>query len=169
MAAPTSDWLRVLKLNLSRLRYGKKKKRYFRLLLWNRGTEFNETCQETRSQRPLWSFFPGKSINKRGRTGRFVKKVTHCTQVHDMWPFWPLCFQNDPPTEMAVLISDWLTTGTSPKDPKSFTVLCFLACLHFSAEELLLYPGVRVGVHMQMLGQMLKSYNFSLSVFFHAF
>ena len=36
MAALASDWLR-----------------YFRLLLWNRWTEFNETWQEARSQRPL--------------------------------------------------------------------------------------------------------------------
>ena len=34
--------------------------RYFRLLLWNRWTEFNETWREARSQRPvpsLWFFF----------------------------------------------------------------------------------------------------------------
>ena len=36
MAAPASDWLR-----------------HFRLLLWNGWTEFNETWQEARSQRPL--------------------------------------------------------------------------------------------------------------------
>ena len=36
MAALASDWLR-----------------HFRLLLWNRGTEFNETWQEARSQHPL--------------------------------------------------------------------------------------------------------------------
>ena len=36
MAALASDWLR-----------------YFRLLLWNRLTEFNETWREARSQRPL--------------------------------------------------------------------------------------------------------------------
>ena len=36
MAAPASDWLR-----------------HFRLLLWNRWTEFNETRQEARSQCPL--------------------------------------------------------------------------------------------------------------------
>ena len=39
MAALASDWLR-----------------HFRLLLWNRWTEFNETWQEARSQRPLPSF-----------------------------------------------------------------------------------------------------------------
>ena len=40
MAALASDWLR-----------------HFWLLLWNRWTEFNETLQEERSQRPLPSFF----------------------------------------------------------------------------------------------------------------
>ena len=47
----------------------------------------------------------------------------------------------------------------------------FLARLHFSAEELLLYPGVRSASAstFKMLGQMLKSWNFNLSVFFVAF
>ena len=45
MAALTFDWLR-----------------HFRLLLWNRLTEFNETWQEARSQRPLRSLcFSGRS------------------------------------------------------------------------------------------------------------
>ena len=49
MAALDSDWLR-----------------HFRLLLWNRLTEFNETWQEARSARPLPSlcFFFGRSENK---------------------------------------------------------------------------------------------------------
>ena len=39
--------------------------RHFRLLLWNRWTEFNETCQEARSQRPLpSSCFSYRSDNK---------------------------------------------------------------------------------------------------------
>ena len=29
------------------------------------------------------------------RPDRFLKKVAHCTQVHDMWPFGPLVKQND--------------------------------------------------------------------------
>ena len=74
MAALASDWLR-----------------HFRLPLWNRWTEFNETWQEARSRRPLPSmYFSGGSVNKNGRPGRFLKKVAHCTQVHDMWPFGPL-------------------------------------------------------------------------------
>ena len=74
MAALASDWLR-----------------YFRLPLLNRWTEFNETWQEARSGRPPSSlYFSGGSVNKNGRPGRFLKKVAHCTQVHDMWPFGPL-------------------------------------------------------------------------------
>ena len=50
MAALASDWLK-----------------HFRLLLWNRWTEFNETWQEARSQRPLpnlWFFFLADRKNK---------------------------------------------------------------------------------------------------------
>ena len=53
MAALASDWLR-----------------HFRLLLWNRWTEFNETCQEARSQRPLPSLcFLDRSEKQDGRPG----------------------------------------------------------------------------------------------------
>ena len=53
MAALASDWLR-----------------HFRLLLWNRWTEFNETWQEARSQRPLPSLcFSGRSEKQDGRPG----------------------------------------------------------------------------------------------------
>ena len=54
IAAPASDWLR-----------------HFRLLLWNRWTEFNETYKEARSQCPLPSLFFGPI----GKT---------------RWPPWPL-------------------------------------------------------------------------------
>ena len=74
MAALASDWLR-----------------HYRLLFWNRWTEFNKTWQDARSQRPLPSLcFSGRSVNKNVDLGRFLKKVAHCTQVHDMWPFGPL-------------------------------------------------------------------------------
>ena len=74
MAALASNWLR-----------------HFRLLLWNRWTEFNETWQEERSQRPLPSLcFLGRSEKQDCRPGQSIKKVAHCTQVHDMWPFGPL-------------------------------------------------------------------------------
>ena len=56
MAALASDWLR-----------------HFRLLLWNRWTEFNETWQEARSQRPLPSLcFSGWSKKEDGRPGRWL-------------------------------------------------------------------------------------------------
>ena len=73
MAALASDWLR-----------------HFRLLLWNRWTEFNETWQEARSQCPLpsLSFFSADWKNK------MAALVAHCTQVHDMWPFGPLVFDD---------------------------------------------------------------------------
>ena len=44
--------------------------------------------------RPLigWDKFStsGRWVNKNFRPGWSVKKVAHCTQVHDMWPFGPL-------------------------------------------------------------------------------
>ena len=66
------------------------------LLLWNFWTEFNKTWQEARSQCPLPSFcFSGRSVNKNVCLGQFLKKVVHCTQVHDMWPFGPLVKNRD--------------------------------------------------------------------------
>ena len=53
MAALASDWLT-----------------HFRLLLWNRWTEFNETCQKARSQLPQPSLcFSGRSEKQDGRPG----------------------------------------------------------------------------------------------------
>ena len=73
MAALTPDWLRHFQL------------------LWNCWTEFNETWREARSQHLLPSLcFSGRWVNKNFRPGWSVKKVAHCTQVHDMWPFGPL-------------------------------------------------------------------------------
>ena len=58
MAALASDWLR-----------------HFRLLLWNRWTEFNETGQEARSQRLLQSLcFSGRSEKQDGRPGLWLAK-----------------------------------------------------------------------------------------------
>ena len=74
MATLASDWLG-----------------HFRLLLWNRWTEFNETSQGARSQRLLPSLcFSGRWVNKNFCPAWSVKKLAHCTQVHDMWPFGPL-------------------------------------------------------------------------------
>ena len=76
MVALASDWLR-----------------HFCLLLWKRWTACNETWQEERSQCPLPSLcFLGRSERQDGHPGQSVKKVVHCTQVHDMWPFGPLVF-----------------------------------------------------------------------------
>ena len=56
MAALASDWLT-----------------HFRLLLWNRWTEFNETWQEANSYRPLPSFcFSGRSEKQDGRPGLWL-------------------------------------------------------------------------------------------------
>ena len=59
MAALASDWLR-----------------HFRLLLWNRWTEFNETWQEARSKRPLPSLcFSGRSEKQDGRPGLWLAET----------------------------------------------------------------------------------------------
>ena len=59
MAALASDWLR-----------------HFRLLLWNRWTEFNETWQDARSQRLLPSLcFSGRSEKQNGRPGLWLAET----------------------------------------------------------------------------------------------
>ena len=59
MAALASDWLR-----------------HFRILFWNRSTEFNETWQEARSQRPLPSLcFSGQSEKQDGRPGLWLAET----------------------------------------------------------------------------------------------
>ena len=59
MAALASDWLR-----------------HFRLLFWNCWTDFNETCQEARSQRPLASLcFLGRSEKQYGRPGVSLAEI----------------------------------------------------------------------------------------------
>ena len=59
MAAPASDWLRL-----------------FRLLLWNRWTEFNETWQEARSWHPLPSLcFSGQMEKQDGRLGLWLAET----------------------------------------------------------------------------------------------
>ena len=59
MAALASDWLR-----------------HFRLLLWNRSMEFNETWQEARSQCPLPSLcFSGRLEKQDGRPGLWLAET----------------------------------------------------------------------------------------------
>ena len=50
--------------------------RHFRLLLWNRWTEFNETWQEARSKRPLPSLcFSGRSEKQDGWSGLWLAET----------------------------------------------------------------------------------------------
>ena len=74
MAALVSDWLR-----------------HFWLLLWNRWTELDETDwkQDLNVLNQVCIFWSGRK-KLDGCPGQTVKKVAHCTQVHDMWPFGPL-------------------------------------------------------------------------------
>ena len=49
---------------------------HFQLLLWNHWTEFNETWQEGRSQRPLPSLcFSGRSQKQNGRPGLWLAET----------------------------------------------------------------------------------------------
>ena len=60
MPALASDWLR-----------------HFRLLLWNRWTELNETWQEARSQRPLPSLcLSGRSEKQNGHPGLWLAEIS---------------------------------------------------------------------------------------------
>ena len=75
MAALASDWLR-----------------HFRLLLWNRWTEFNKTWQEARSQRPLPGlYFSGRSEKQDGRPGLWLAETfrlllwNHWTEFNETW------------------------------------------------------------------------------------
>ena len=73
MAALASDWLRHFDLSSETAeRNSKKLDRKQDLIV------FYQVCVFRRS------------VNENGRPGRFLKKVAHCTQVHDMWPFGPL-------------------------------------------------------------------------------
>ena len=65
MATMASDWLR-----------------HFRLLLWNRRTEFNETWREARSQRPLPSLcFSGRLEKQDGRPGLWLAETFSTTPL----------------------------------------------------------------------------------------
>ena len=72
MAALASDWLR-----------------HFRLLLWNRWTEFNETWQEARSQRPLPSLcFSGRSEKQDGRPGLWLAETFSTSPLKRLNGIW---------------------------------------------------------------------------------
>ena len=106
MAALASDWLR-----------------HFGLLLWNRWTEFNETWQEARSQRPLPSFVFFGPIGKTrwppwpligwdifdfsSETAK--RNSTKLDRKQDLNTLYQVCvFQADQKNKMAALAYDWL-------------------------------------------------------------
>ena len=106
MAALASDWLR-----------------HFRLLLWNRWKEFNETLQEARSQRPLPSLcFSGRSEKTRWPPWPLIgwdifdfssetdePNSTKLDRNQDRNVLYQVCvFQADQKNKMAALASDWL-------------------------------------------------------------
>ena len=106
MAALASDWLR-----------------HFRLLLWNRWTEFNKTWQEARSQRPLPSLcFSGRLEKQDGRPGLWLAETFPTSSLKPLNGIQRnligsksstsstkfLFFQADRKNKMATLASDWL-------------------------------------------------------------
>ena len=106
MATLASDWLR-----------------HFRLLLWNRWTEFNETWQGARSQRPLPSLcFSGQLEKQDGRPGLWLAETfstsplkplngnsTKLDREQDLNVLYQVCvFRADRKNKMAALAFDWL-------------------------------------------------------------
>ena len=104
MAALASDWLR-----------------HFRLLLWNRWTEFNETWQEARSQRPLPSLcFSGRLEKQDGRPGLWLAETfstspsetaernsTKLDRKQDLNVLYQVCVFQADRKKMAALASGW--------------------------------------------------------------
>ena len=54
------------------------------------GIQRNLTGSKISTSSSEFVFFGPISKTKMSALGRFLKKVAHCTQVHDMWPFGPL-------------------------------------------------------------------------------
>ena len=129
MAALASDWLG-----------------HFRLLLWNRWTEFNKTWQEARSQRPLPSLcFPGPSEKQDGRPGLWLAEtfLTNETwhETRSQRPLLSLCFsgrlekQDGCPglwlaeTFQLLLLNRWMEFNKTWQEARSqcpLPSLCFL-------------------------------------------
>ena len=97
--------------------------RHFRLLLWNRWTEFNETWQESRSQCPLQSLcFSGRSEKQDGRPGLWLAETFSTSPLkppngiqrkldwkQDLNVHYQVCvFRANRKNKMAVLASDLL-------------------------------------------------------------
>ena len=98
--------------------------RHFRLLLWNRWTEFNESWQEARSQCPLPSLcFSGRSEKQDGRPGLWLAETFSTSPLKSLNGIqrnlieskistsstkFVFFFRADRRNKMAVLASDWL-------------------------------------------------------------
>ena len=97
--------------------------RHFQLLLWNRRTEFNETWQETRSQRPLpslcyfgpigktrwppWPLIGWDIFDFSSETAE--QNSTKLDSKKDFNVLYQVCvFRADQKNKMAALASDWL-------------------------------------------------------------
>ena len=101
MAAMASDWLR-----------------HFRLLLWNRWTEFNETLQEARSQCPLPSLCLGRIGKTRWPPWPLIgwdifdfssETAEHNSTKQDLNTLYQVCvLRADRKNKIAALASDWL-------------------------------------------------------------
>ena len=63
--------------------------RHFRLLLWKRWTEFNETWEEARSQRPSPSLcFSGRSEKHHGRPGLWMAEKFSTSPLNGIQRIW---------------------------------------------------------------------------------
>ena len=96
---------------------------HFRLLLWNRWTEFNQTLQEARSQPPLPSLcFSGPIGKTRWPPWPLIgwdifdfssetaeRNSTKLDRMQDLNVLYKVCvFRADRKNKMAALASDWL-------------------------------------------------------------
>ena len=96
---------------------------HFRLLLWNRWMEFNETCKEARSRRPLPSLCFFRPIGKtRWRPWPLIgwdifdfssetteQNSTKLVRKQDLNVLYQVCvFRADRKNKMAAVASDWL-------------------------------------------------------------
>ena len=96
--------------------------RHFRLLLWNRWTEFKETCQEASSQRPLQSLCFGPIAKTTWRPWPLIgwdifyfssetaeRNSMKLDRKQDLNVLYQVCvFRADRKNKMAVLASDFL-------------------------------------------------------------
>ena len=116
MAALASDWLR-----------------HFPLLLWNRWTEFNETWQEARTQRPLPSLcFSGRSEKQDGRPGLWLAET----------------FLTSPLKQLNRIQRNLIGSKISTSSTK------FVFCGPISKQKCLLWPIPQKGAHCTQVHDM---------------